>query len=64
MSSKPDITNGIYFDKSGFGSNNATLDDARKKDKSITMDDVNEFFRKKCRTEKETTGYKQFRSTT
>ena len=34
----------IYYDKSGYGSKQVTLADERKKDKSITMNDVNEFF--------------------
>ena len=46
MSSKQDIINNIYFDRAGFGSRATTLKDARAKDKTITMDDVNEFFRK------------------
>ena len=46
MSDKQKIINDIYFDRSGYGSKKATLDDARKKDKTITMDDVNDFFRK------------------
>ena len=46
MSDKQKIINDIYFDRSGYGSKKTTLDDARKKDKTITMDDVNEFFRK------------------
>ena len=46
MSDKQKIINDIFFDRSGYGSKKTTLDDARKKDKTITMDDVNEFFRK------------------
>ena len=46
MSDKQKIINDIYFDRSGYGSKATTLKDARQKDKSITMDDVNEFFRK------------------
>ena len=48
MSDKQKIINDIYFDRSGYGSKATTLKDAKQKDKSITMDDVNEFFRKKC----------------
>ena len=44
MSDKQKIINDIYFDRSGYGSKATTLKDARQKDKSITMDDVNEFF--------------------
>ena len=60
MSSKQDIINDIYFDKSGFGSKKATLDDARKKDKSITMDDVNEFFKKNVEQKRKPRGTNSF----
>ena len=43
MSSKQDIINDTYFDRGGFGSKARTLQEARKKDKSITAEDVNEF---------------------
>jgi len=46
MSDKQKIISDIYNDPSGFGSKATTLKDARQKDKSITMDDVNQFFRK------------------
>ena len=40
---KNDIINKIYFDKAGFGSKKQTLKDAREKDKSITMADIDIF---------------------
>ena len=46
MSDKQKNINDIYYDRSGFGSKAVTLADARKRDKTITMTDVNEFFRK------------------
>ena len=46
MSEKQKIINEVYHDKAGFGSKQRTLDEARKKDKSITMDDINEFLRR------------------
>ena len=46
MTSKQDIISNIYFDRSGFGSKATTLQDAKKKDASITKEDVEEFFRK------------------
>ena len=46
MSDKQKIINDIYFDRSGYGSKATTLKDARQKDASITMDDVNEFLEK------------------
>ena len=45
-SNKQKIINDIYYDCSGFGSRATTLKDAREKDKSITKEDVEEFFRK------------------
>ena len=44
MSSKQDIISNTYFDRAGYGSRATTLADARKRDNTITMDDVNKFF--------------------
>ena len=44
---KDDIINKIYFDRSGFGSVATTYQDAKKKEPSITLNDVKEWFRKK-----------------
>ena len=44
--SKQEIIGNIYSYKAGFGSKNTTLKDAREKDKSITMKDVEDFFEK------------------
>ena len=46
MTSKQDTIAKIYFDRSGYGSKQTTLRDAKEKDKTITMKDVEEFFRK------------------
>ena len=46
MSEKQKIINDVYFDKAGFGSKQRTLDEARKKDESITMGDINEFLKR------------------
>ena len=46
MSEKQQIINDVYFDRAGFGSKSRTLEEAREKDKTITMSDINEFFRK------------------
>jgi hypothetical protein len=43
--SKQEIIGNIYFDKAGFGSKNTTLKDAREKNKSITMKDLEDFFK-------------------
>ena len=48
MSSKQEIIANIYYDKGGFGSKAVTLRDAREKDKTITKDDVEAFFKKEC----------------
>ena len=45
---KQDIISKIYFDRAGYGSKANTLKDAREKDKSIKMEDVEQFFKKKC----------------
>ena len=44
MTSKQDPIRKIYFDTSGYGSKATTLKDAKEKDKTITMKDVEEFF--------------------
>ena len=41
-----EIIHDICFDKAGFGSKSRTLAESREKDKTITMGDINEFFRK------------------
>ena len=60
MSDKQKIINDIYFDKSGFASRATTLKDARQKDKSITMDDVNQFFRKNVEEKRRPRGQNSF----
>ena len=52
MSSKQDTISELYFDRGGFGSKATTLKDARKKDKSIIMADVNEFFKENVEEKK------------
>ena len=39
-----DVIKSIYFDRSGSGSMKTTLKEAREKDKTITMADVQQFF--------------------
>ena len=51
MSEKQKIVNDVYHEKAGCGSRQRTLDEARKKDQSITMDDINEFFKKNVEQE-------------
>ncbi len=47
MSNKENVISKIYFDLGGFGSIKQTFEDGRKKDKSITLDYVKEFFSNK-----------------
>ena len=60
MSEKQKIINDVYFDKAGFGSRQRTLDEARKKDKSITIDDINEFFKKNVEQKRRPVGTNSF----
>ena len=60
MSDKQKIINDIYFDRSGYGSKATTLKDARQKDKTINMDDVNEFFRKNVEIKRKPRGTNSF----
>ena len=57
---KQKIISDIYNDPSGFGSKAVTLTDARKKDKSITKIDVDEFFRKNVEVKKLPRGQNSF----
>ena len=43
---KQKIINDIYYDRSGFGSKQTTLKDAKKKDPTIKKEDVEIFFKK------------------
>ena len=36
----------MFFDRAGFGSKNITLEDGKKKDAIISVDDENKLFRK------------------
>ena len=60
MSSKHHVISKIYFDPAGFGSNKQTFEEARKKDKSITLDDVREFFKTKVEKKDKAYGYNSF----
>ena len=60
MSDKQKIISDIYNDPSGFGSKAVTLADARKKDKTITMDDVNQFFSNNVEVKKLPRGQNSF----
>ena len=45
-SKKQQIISDIYFDRSGYGSRKTTLEDAKKKEPTIKMSDVEQFFKK------------------
>ena len=46
---KQKVISNIYFDRSGYGSKATTLKDAREKDKTITMKDVEVFLERMLR---------------
>ena len=58
--SKQKIINDIYYDRAGFGSKKTTLEDAKKKDPTIKMADVEEFFKKNVEIKKQPRGYNSF----
>ena len=60
MSSKQDIIPKAYFDRAGFQSKSNTLKDAREKDKSITVADVNEFFKENVEEKRKPRGENSF----
>ena len=60
MSSKQEIIANIYYDKGGFGSKAITLKDARAKDKTITMQDVEDFFKKNVDIKRKQRGQNSF----
>ena len=57
---KQKIISDIYNDRAGFGSKATTLKDAREKDKTITMQDVETFFRKNVEEKRKPRGYNSF----
>ena len=60
MTSKQDIISNIYYDRSGFGSKATTLKDSREKDKTITMKDVEEFFKTNVEEKRKMRGENSF----
>ena len=57
---KQKIINDIYYDRSGFGSKQTTLKDAKKKDPTIKKEDVEIFFKKNVEMKKKPTKYNSF----
>ena len=58
--SKQDTIAKIYFNESGYGSRARTLKESREKDKTITMTDIEEFFRKNVEQKKQLRGFNSF----
>ena len=58
--SKQEISSNVHYDRAGYGSRQRTLKEAREKDKSIIIDDVNEFFKKNVEAKRTTAGQKSF----
>ena len=57
---KQDIISKIYFDRAGYGSKANTLKDAREKNKSTKMEDVEQFFKKNVEVKKLPRGHYSF----
>ena len=60
MSNKQTIISDIHFDRSGYGSKATTLKDAREKDKTIAMKDVEDFFRMNVEIKRKQRGQNSF----
>ena len=57
---KDDIIKSIYYDRGGFGSKSRTLAEAREKDKSVTMGDINTWFRANVEQKRKPVGQNSF----
>ena len=57
---KNEIIKKLYYDPAGFGSIQATLKDARAKDKTITLNDVKAWFKINVEQKKNLKGYNSF----
>jgi len=60
MSSKDDIISKIYFDEAGYSSIKTTLEDARKKDKTITYNDVKKWYENNITRKKQLKGFNSY----
>ena len=54
------IISKIYYDKGGFGSIKTTFEDVRKIDKSITLEDIKNFFNNNVKKKDNLKGFKSF----
>ena len=57
---KQKVISDIYYAKSGYGSKAITLKEARQKDKTITANDVNEFFKNNIEEKRKPRGQNSF----
>ena len=57
---KQKIISDIYYDRSGYGCKKTTLEDSKKKDPTIKMADVEEFFNKNVEIKKKQRGQNSF----
>ena len=55
-----DVISKIYYDPAGFGSMQTTLNDAKKRDKTITIDDVRKWFSKNVARKNQLKGMNSF----
>ena len=60
MTDKQDIIKQVYFDPVGFDSIKRTFEDAQKKDKTITLNDVKQFFKTNIEQKKQLKWYNSF----
>ena len=60
MREKQKIINDVYFDRPGFGSKSKTKAEAREKDKTLTMGDINEFLEKNVEQKRKPVGKNSF----
>ena len=59
-SNKDDIITNVYYDRAGFGTKSRKLEEAREKDKSITMGDINRWFRANVEQKRKPLGQNSF----
>ena len=57
---KDKIISDIYFDRAGFGSIQRTYQDAKEKDKTITLSDVKDWFSRNKERKKQLSGFNSF----
>ena len=60
MTDKQTIIQNVYYDPAGFDGIKKNFEDARKKDKTITLDDVRTFFKNNIEQKKQLKGYNSY----